>query len=786
MRLISLGSATASVVLLSLLGLSFAKDPEVFQFGADSPRLLDIVSKNVYPSKNAVIRELIANASDAIKKFRFLSYEKPELKNDSLPQEISIMGNEENNTLIIQDTGVGMSREQLIADLGTIARSGTKEFREKTAKEDKDLIGNYGVGFYSSFLISSRVSVISKSALSGKQYVWRSANDGSFTVTEDVDGEDIGHGTRIILDLAEDSKEFSKQSVLEPLIQQYSQFIEYPIKLYKAKTVTEEVDLTPEELEAAQAELEKKSAEKKAEAEKKKAEALEKGENPQDAEDQEIQQEDDASTEEPAAEPLKKTKSVERIVKEYVQVNHSKPIWQLLPAEVTQEQYNEFYHVFCKEKSDPLMHGHFRVEGDFNFTALVFVPKDHRYNPMDPNDLKNRKKVSLFVRKVFINDKVTDYLPSYLGFITGLIDSEDLKLNISREDIQNASVAMKPVSLHLTLKVLGMLKEFASGQPEKYLEFWKHYATSIKYGIKEDSANSKKIAELLRFHTSNEYTPGMKDDQIKMTSLADYAARAEERKQKTIYFCSGASAMEILKLPFAEAALAKGVEVLLFDEPFDQFVIKNLQEYKGMKFQDIAEADVDFSAGEESEEEKKKFAELKETFKPISDWMLKLLADEVDSVVISKKLAYSPLAVSSKAYGMSGYMMKVMNAQNGSKDNPYISYLNSMKKTVEINPKHAIIAALNQKLVDGSEPDENLGAMAKILFDSAMLASGYEIRDTKRTSTTIDLLIRKALGLEVPEQKTEKAQAEPKLDFHADATSEAPESQESDSQRDEL
>ena len=227
MRLISISSATASIVLLSLLGLSFAKDREAFQFGADSPRLLDIVSKNVSPNKNAVIRELISNASDAIKKFYFLSYEKPALKNDKLPQEISIIGNEENHTLIIQDTGVGMSKEQLIADLGTIARFGTKEFREREAKDDKDLVGNYGVRFYFSFLIASRVSVISKSALGRKQYIWQSMNDGSFTVTEDVDGEDIGHGTRIVLDLAEDSREFSKQATLEPLIQQYSQFVEY-------------------------------------------------------------------------------------------------------------------------------------------------------------------------------------------------------------------------------------------------------------------------------------------------------------------------------------------------------------------------------------------------------------------------------------------------------------------------------------------------------------------------------------------------------------------------------
>ena len=388
---------------------------------------------------------------------------------------------------------------------------------------------------------------------------------------------------------------------------------------------------------------------------------------------------------------------------------------------------------------------------------------------MDPSDLKNRKKIALYIRKVLISDNV-EALPSYLGFIPGLIDSEDLQLNISRESFQDSGKHLVQITKHLTNKVLSLLKSVANNEPETYEKVWNHYSAAIKFGFKEDEGNKEKLAELLRFYTSFNApkTGGKKDDKkFHLTSLAAYVERMKTG-QKSIFYCMGPSSEEILKSPFAEGVLQRGYEIMLLDEPFDQFVLQTLNGYKDFKFQDISKGEISYG---DEEGEKKSVEQYKEEFKPLMDWMLDLLKNEIDTVNISKKLTKTPLAVTCKDFGMSGYMMKVMAAQSGSKDNPYVNFLSGMKKTLEINPTHPVVVALNSQLKEGTEVNEDLKAMAKIMFDAAMISSGYDLKDSSSMLNTVDLVLRKALKLEVPvateqqeQEEEEEAQSEDEVD----------------------
>lgn len=758
-------SISALAVLATVLvGKISTESPMEYEFKADTRKVLDTFTKNVYSNSEVFFRELISNSSDALHKLRYESLVNEKALESNPNLEIYVFGNQEKNSVTITDSGVGMTKEELIENLGTISKSGTAKFDKATNSDN--LIGQFGIGFYSSFLVSDKVTVISKT-VDSKACEWSTTDNGKFLVRElspEETPEDLTRGTRIILDLKKEYSHMAKTSNLEDLVKKFSSYIDFPIKLWTEKTITEEVPLTEEEL-AAQEEEKAKDAQKAAEAEEaKKKEAEEKGENPEEADDAEEPAEKETPKE------YKTTKKVEKIVREYVKVNVGESIWLKKPSDLTPEKYNDFYRISTKDTTDPLAYSHFSVEGDVGFKALVFVPAKAPFNPTEQSEDKKEGRLSLYVRKVFISKELQDLVPDYLSFICGVIDSEDLPLNISREAIQNGKQLLAPIKKSLVSKVILMLKNLAKDDPEKFLKFWKAYSTFIKMGIKDDSKNREKLSELLRFNSSFASKEGEKSS---LVSLEAYVSRLKD-KQSAIFFACGRNIDEILKSPHAEAALKRGYEILLFDDPYDQYVAKTIAKYKDHKFQDIGEQD--FSFGDESEEDKKVFSDLKESFKPLSDYLVKILDSEIDSVVISNKLTDSPCAVTSKNFGVSGYMLKVMNSQAGAKENPYLGFLNSMKKTLEINPKHPSIVALNDK-VKSEAVDDDLSAMTKLLYQAALISSGYDITDPKMLMGSIDTVIRKVLNIDLnakPEVEVKPAQPAKPAD-PADETEKTPE-----------
>ena len=417
-------------VFASLIAIAAAldKSPERFQFATENKKIWISSPRTSTQTTKSFSENCCPIPLMPLSKVRLLSHTDELLKEKATNLEINVIGNEEDNTLTIIDSGIGMTFKEMRDNLGTIARSGTEEFSKSNSgsNQKEQLIGQYGIGFYSAFLVADEVQVISKSHSEGVQNIWTSESGDSYTCGEDTTGERIERGTKIILKLKPEFKEFSQQARLETLITKFSQFIDFPIKLWKGRTVSEEVPLTEEELaeqEAKRLEAAEEAAKKKAEKEAKKAEKAEKaekevkeGEEPEEEADEADVDESEETPKEP-----KTTKTVEKIVKEFVQVNHQKPIWQKAAKDVSKEEYDEFYHAFSKEKTSPLTYSHFNVEGDLVFKGLLYVSKGPEYNPMDPNDVKNKKKLSLYVRRVLIPENLEDAIPSYLGFVTGLI-----------------------------------------------------------------------------------------------------------------------------------------------------------------------------------------------------------------------------------------------------------------------------------------------------------------------------------------------------------------------------
>ena len=685
----------------------FNAGAEKFEFQAEVSRLMDIIINSLYSNKDIFLRELISNGSDSLDKIRFMSLtDKGQLgEGDNANLDIRIKADKEKKVLTIRDRGIGMTKDDLMNNLGTIAKSGTSAFLDQMAQGgDMSLIGQFGVGFYSVYLVADFVEVRSKHNDDDKQWVWQSGANGNFAISEDQ-GEPLGRGVEINIYLKEEAQEYLEESKLESLVQRYSEFINFPIYLYNSKEVSEEVPAEDGDDETADASTDDDD-----------------NEDSDEDEDEDDDSEDDSEDDEP------KTKTITKTVWDWERLNDVKAIWLRSASEVEEEEYTKFYQALAKNTEEPLSYSHFKAEGDVEFKAILYIPERPPADYYD-NYYSRASALKLYVRRVFISDEFDELLPKYLSFIKGIVDSDTLPLNVSRETLQQHT-SLKTIKKKLVRKALDMLRKLAEEgkdaeddgeKPEgeetdveetKYEKFWKNFGKAIKLGIIEDASNRVRLAKLLRFETS-------KSDG-KLVSLEQYVERMKEG-QKSIYYITGESIEALKNSPMLEKLIAKDFEVIYFTDPVDEYTMQNLTEFDDYKFSNASKEDLKF--GDADDDEKARFKKTKAAFKPFTAWWKSKLPENViEGVKVSNRLSTTPCVVVSSKYGWSANMERIMKAQALGDDSRH-EYMRG-KKTLEVNPRHPMIAALKER--SEQDPDsEETAVLAKLMFETAMLESGF-------------------------------------------------------------
>jgi molecular chaperone HtpG len=676
---------------------------ETFAFQAEINQLLSLIINTFYSNKDVFLRELISNASDAIDKIRYESLTDSSVLGEEKDLSIKIIPDKEAKTLTIQDNGIGMTREDLIKNLGTIAHSGTRSFMEAIQagqKPDINLIGQFGVGFYSAYLVANTVTVVSKNN-KDEQYVWESNASGSFTVRKATDDDaKIERGTKIVLQLKEDHYDYLEEQKITSIVKKHSEYCSFPIQCHVERE--EEVDVEePEEVTV---------------------------DDVQDSDEEGVSKEDTKPTE------PKEKKKLKRKVNKWELLNKQQPIWLRKPDEVSKEEYASFYKSFANDWDEHLHVKHFSVDGQVQFKALLYIPKHAPFDMFSGNpEDKKRNNIKLYVKKVLIMDESNELLPEYLSFVKGIVDSDDLPLNVSREMLQQNNI-MKVIKRNLVKKCIEMMSELANSVEEedkgKWEMLYEAFSKNIKLGVHEDQKNKEKLVELLRFHSSK--------TSDKLTSLKDYVTRMKD-KQTKIYYLTGESLKMVSSSPFIQQLKKRGIEVLYMVDTIDEYLMQALKEYDGKEMVCCSKDGFEL---ELTDEEKKQKEELQKEWQPVCEKIKTILENKVMNVRLSDKLSDNPCVMVSDKYGWSANMERIVKSQ-ALRNNQMMDHMTG-RRIMEINPEHPILKSLKTRLED-ADREKEVKNIIEMLYETVLIDSGYVVEDPSKYAQKIYRLI--SLGL---------------------------------------
>ena len=667
---------------------------ETFAFQAEINQLLSLIINTFYSNKDIFLRELISNGSDALDKAK---YEDPELRDYS----IRVSCDDETKELTIEDNGVGMTKDDLVRCLGTIANSGTRQFMQKMQEDTESgnnkasLIGQFGVGFYAAYLVADHVKVYSKHKDSERVQCWESNASGSFTITECEVDHDLSHGTRIVLRMKEDCLHYLEERTIKTIVKTHSDYISYPIELLVKRTRTKEVEVEDQEPKG----------------------------NVQEVTDPEGNVQEVTDPE--GSEKKPKTETITEEYHEWTRINTQTPLWTKSADEVNSEEYATLYKSITNDWNDHLAVKHFHVEGQVDFKSVLFVPK----RAQNPNIQKNAtNRIKLYVKRVFVSDKFSDneMVPEWLRFVCGVVDSEDLPLNVSREMLQQNKI-MKVISKNVVKKCIEMFQDMANDDehPETYKTFYEAFHKNIKLGIHEDGTNRDKLIKLLRFPTHQSPDP---------MSLEAYVERMPE-EQNDIYFITGESRAAVEQSPFVKSFKDKGFDVLLMTDPMDEYMMQQIRTFREKKVVNITKHNATFH-------------ESNEDFDNHLCKTIKKVLGGLDKVVVSTRLTEDPCCLVSSEYGWTANMERIMKAQAMHSTQAMVA---SGKKIMEINPNHTMIKQLQDGVKNNTMGETVVADIVRLMYDTALLSSGYSHEDPSAFSKRIYKMI--ALGMNGGEEE---------------------------------